>query len=190
MKVTGSLDLGKGKRGDVYHAKLRVGGKPRMKKIGPAWSGRGKPQPGYYTERMARVALEEIKTDLRRGTGEPEPTGTTFADAAMEFLRYVGEVRRIDAATVRDYRGVIDGYLRDEFGSQPIESITADAIDAYKERLIAEAKMSNRTIVRHLTVLHGIFKRAKRVWGLSENPASADLVERPRVVYTGEFDNL
>jgi integrase len=39
-----------------------------------------------------------------------------------------------------------------------------------------------------LTVLHGIFKRAKRVYGLRENPASADLVERPKVVYTGEFD--
>ena len=63
-------------------------------------------------------------------------------------------------------------------------------IDAYKERLIAEGKLSNRTIVRHLTVLHGIFKRAKRVWGLADNPASADLVERPKVTYTGEFDTF
>src|SRR5690606_9154669 len=31
---------------------------------------------------------------------------------------------------------------------------------------------------------------AKRVWGLRENPASADLVERPKVVYTGEFDTF
>lgn len=59
-----------------------------------------------------------------------------------------------------------------------------------KERLIAEGKLSSRSIVRHLTVMHGIFKRAKRVWGLSENPAGADLVERPKVVYTGEFDTL
>jgi integrase len=63
-----------------------------------------------------------------------------------------------------------------------------DLIDAYKEKLIAEGKLSARTIVRHLTVLHGIFKRAKRVWGLAENPASADMVERPKASYTGEFD--
>jgi integrase len=63
-------------------------------------------------------------------------------------------------------------------------------IDSYKEQLIAAGKLSNRTIVRHLTVLHGIFKRAKRVWGLAENPASADLVERPKVTYTGEFDTF
>lgn len=50
--------------------------------------------------------------------------------------------------------------------------------------------MSARVIVRHLTVLHGIFKRAKRVWKIAENPASADLVERPKVVYTGEFDTF
>ena len=63
-------------------------------------------------------------------------------------------------------------------------------IDLYKEKLIAEGRLSNRTIVRHLTVLHGIFKRAKRMWGLRDNPASADLVERPKVVYTGEFDTF
>ena len=45
-------------------------------------------------------------------------------------------------------------------------------------------------VVRHLAVLHGIFKRAGRVWGLERNPASADLVERPKVVYTGEFETL
>jgi hypothetical protein len=39
------------------------------------------------------------------------------------------------------------------------------AIDAHKERLLAERRLSNRTIVRHLTVLHGIFKRAKRAYG-------------------------
>jgi hypothetical protein len=77
-------------------------------------------------------------------------------------------------ATLKDYRGVIDGYLLVEFGEQPLEAITPDAIDAYKERLIAEGRISNRVIVRHLTVLHGIFRRAKRVWDLAGNPASAD----------------
>ena len=89
-----------------------------------------------------------------------------------------------------DYRGVIEGYLDPEFGTKALESITPDEIEAYKERLISEGKLSSRTVIRHLTVLHGIFKRAKRVWGLSMNPASADLVERPKLVYSGEFDTL
>jgi integrase len=117
-------------------------------------------------------------------------TGATFADAAAEFLRFKGEVRKIDTATVDDYRGVIEGYLLPKFGDRPVEAVTPDMIDAYKEQLIEEGRLSNRVIVRHLTVLHGIFKRAKRVWGLDANPASADLVERPQVIYSGEFDTL
>ena len=81
-------------------------------------------------------------------------------------------------------------YLLPEFGTLALEDVTADLIDAYKERLLAERRLSNRTIVRHLTVLHGIFKRAARVWGLDRNPASAELVERPPVRYSGEFRTL
>src|SRR4051812_1986136 len=45
-----------------------------------------------------------------------------------------------------------------------LERITPEHIDAYEARLITERRISSRTIVRHLTVLHGVFKRAKRVW--------------------------
>jgi hypothetical protein len=57
-------------------------------------------------------------------------------------------MRKIDAVTVKDYRGVIDGYLLDEFGELPIHTITPDLIDAYKERLIGEGRLSARVIVR------------------------------------------
>jgi hypothetical protein len=44
--------------------------------------------------------------------------------------------------------------------------------------------------VRRLTVLHGSFRRARRVRGLGRNPAAAELVERPVVRYSGEFETL
>ena len=159
-------------------------------KLGPAWTGNGRPPGGYYTRRTAEEALQAILTDLRRGVGSKDGTGATFADAAAEYLRFVEQVRRIDKVTVRDYRGVIDGYLIPVFGERPIDAVPPDMIDSYKEKLIVEGRLSNRVIVRHLAVLHGVFKRAGRVWGLERNPASADLVERPKVVYTGEFDTL
>jgi integrase len=99
-------------------------------------------------------------------------------------------VRKIDITTVKDYRGVIDAYLLGEFGDEPLDAITPDTINAYKEKLISDGRLSNRVIVRHLTGPHGIFKRAKRVYGLERNPASADLVERPKLIYTGEFDTF
>jgi integrase len=191
-RATGHVKLVQRKRGDQWYMKYRLpGGRQVQKRLGPAWDGPGRPPDGHYTRRMAEEELQAILTDARRGTlAGMASSGATFRDAAAEYLRYVEHVRKIDIATVKDYRGVINGYLVDEFGDQAIEAITPDMIDAYKERLIAEGRLSARVIVRHLTVLHGIFKRAKRAYGLKRNPASADLVERPKVVYTGEFDTF
>jgi integrase len=191
-RVSGHVSLVERQRGDQFYVKYRLpDGRQVQKRLGPAWEGPGRSPAGYYTRRTAEEELQAILADARRGTllGATS-TGATFRDAAAEYLRYVEHVRQIDAATVKDYKGVIDGYLLDRFADQPLEAITPDTIDAYKEALIAEGRLSTRVIVRHLTVLHGIFKRAKRVWGLERNPASADLVERPKMVYTGEFDTF
>jgi integrase len=190
--ATGHIKLVRRKRGDQFYVKYRLpDGRQVQKRLGPAWGGPGRPPEGHYTRRRAEEALQAILTDARRGTlAGMTATGATFRDAAAEYLRYVEYVRQIDETTVKDYRGVIDGYLLDEFGNWPIEQITPDMVDRYKERLIAEGRLSARVIVRHLTVLHGIFKRAKRAYGLERNPVSADLVERPKVVYTGDFDTF
>lgn len=192
--VSGHVSLRQRKRpaGPVFFIKYRLpDGRQVQKLLGPAWTGKGRPAAGHYTERTAQEALEAVLTDARRGTlAGMHRTNATFADAAAEYLRYVEHVRQREASTVRDYRCVIDGYLLAAFGERPLESITADDIDAYKEALIAERRLSNRTIVRHLAVLHGIFRRAARVWNLQVNPASADLVERPQVRYSGDFRML
>jgi integrase len=152
---------------------------------------------------MAEDALAAYLVDERRKVGIGAYRGVdagsvTLREAAAEYLRFVEHVRLRDRVTRRDYEGVIHGYLLNaerlgdlrapELMDMRLTAITPDHIDAYKEALILEGRLSPRTVVRHLTVLHGIFKRAKRVWGLATNPASAELVERPAVVYTGEFD--
>jgi integrase len=142
---------------------------------------------------MADEALEAFLTDARRGrfeTHDKQNSAVTFTDAAAEYLRYVRDVRKIDPTTLRGYAGVIDGYLLERFGHRLVDSISADDVDAYKELLLAEGRLSNRSVVRHLVVLNGIFKRAKRKGWIQDNPASAEMVERPPVVYTGEFDTF
>lgn len=190
-EATGYVYLRESKRGpDKWYAKYRVGDRQVKKCLGPARARKGgRPAAGHLTRRDAEAELDAILTDARRGLSTVS-TSATFRDAAAEYLRYVEDVRQIGAKTIRDYRGVIDGYLLEEFGGAPIKQIAPDAIEAYRDRLLLEGKLSNRTIVRHLTVLHGIFKRAKRVWGLATNPASAEMVERPRVIYTAEFDTF
>lgn len=175
---TGSLFTARGK----WYGKWRVGDQQVRRAIGP------KRQPGSRDGLTRKQAEAELRRLIQTMRPAPRTDGITFEDAANEYLRFVGEVRQIDAKTLADYRGVINGYLLEEFGPLSLEAVTPDLVDAYKERLIREGKLSARTIVRHLTVLHGVFKRSKRVWGLADNPASADLVERPKVVYSGEFD--
>jgi len=193
QRVTGHVHLVDRKSGSQWYLKYRLAdGKQVQRKLGPAHTGRGRCPAGHYTERTVREALDAILTDARRGTleGAATASGVTFADAAAEYLRFVRDVRKIDPTTLKGYAGVVNGYLLDRFGDTPIDAITADDVDAYKEVLLAEGRLSNRTVVRHLMVLNGIFKRAKRKGWVRENVASADMIERPPVTYTGEFDTF
>ncbi|MCB0862609.1 MAG: site-specific integrase [Solirubrobacterales bacterium] len=191
MAASGHTKLVRRNKGDVWYLKYRLpDGRQIQKKLGPNWAERSRPPAGHYTEKMAEAALREVLVDAQRGVlpQQGNRSGATFEDAAAEYLRYVTTVRQVDRKTLQDYEGVIEKYLLEEFGPRKIEEITPDCIDSYKENLLAEGRLSNRTIVRHLIVLSGIFKRAMRVWELDRNPAAANLVERPRVSYTGEFE--
>jgi integrase len=66
--------------------------------------------------------------------------------------------------------------------------LPADVAELRDELL--EAGLSPRTVVRHLTVANGVFKHAVREHGLERNPASAELVDRPSVRYSGESDTF
>ena len=185
--VTCSVQKIPRRRGTALYLRFRrLDGSQGKEKIGMLWTERGNPPRGHLTAKQADAAARRKVVELEDETPAPAAAGATFGQACAEFLRYVRDVRQIGPKTARDYEGVIDGYLLDEFGKDtPITAITAEAIEDYRDRLMANdrapgqgrgRKLSNRTIVRHLTVLHGIFKRAKRKWGLAENPASADMV--------------
>ena len=174
-RITGHVSFKPRQHGSVWYLKYRLAdGRQVQRKLGPAWTGRGRPPVGFYTERMAEEKLQARLTDLRRGTIENTTrVDATFADAAAEFLRYIEQDRDREAVTISDYRGVINGYLLPRFGDRDVASITAEEIESYRDELRAmtrpdgSRRLSNRTVVRHLVVLNAIFKRAARVWGLS-----------------------
>jgi integrase len=180
-----------GKRGAVWFAKYRLpDGRQVQKKIGPAWSDRGRPPDGYYTKRQAEEWLRGVLEEARRGTlvGMVR-TGATFADAAAEFLRYAEHDRALKPSTLRGYRSIIDAYLLPAFGAQRIEEITTRDIETWRAGLV-EGR-SGKTIVnatrnRMLVLAHGIFGRACKVYGLPSNPVSG--VERQRVRAGGDIE--
>jgi len=162
-------------RGAVWYAKYRLpDGRQVQKKLGPAWSGRGRPPAGHFTKRSAQAWLDDVLAQARRGELQGMvATGATVADAAAEWLRWAEHDRACKPSTVTDYRHTANKIVRD-LGDYRLEDVTPELLERWKTTLEA----SNRTIAKYLVILHGIFRRAMKVWGLPRNPA-AD-VERPR----------
>jgi integrase len=190
-RVSGHVRLAKGKRGDTWYLKYRLGdGRQVQRKLGPAWAERSRPPAGYFTRRTAEEALQAVLTDARRGTIAIESgTGHTFRDACEEWLRYSRDEKDLAESTLRDYRSTVECHLYPEFGEDlPLAKITTERIDAFREKLLDDGGLSRRTIQKLLVLLHGILARAKRRKWIASNPAED--AERVAVRRTGDFNVL
>jgi len=170
-------------RGPVWYAKYRLpDGRQVQKKLGPAWTERGRPPAGYFTKRQAEAWLREILDEARRGTPSGMVrTGASFADAAAEWLRYVEHDRGRKPSTVDGYRSIVRSELLPRFGDMALESVTPPVIEAWQASMTQAA--STRT--KALVLMHGIFQRARKVWSLPTNPV-AD-VEKPPLSRSGDL---
>jgi integrase len=177
-----------GPRGDAWYAKYRLpDGRQVHKRIGPAWTSRGRPAAGYYTKRTAEAWLSDVLDQARRGTlPGMVRTGATFADAAAEYLRWLEHDRARKPSTVRDYQSIINAHLLPAFGTQRLEDITTEGVERWAAGLTVGGRMNNRTKLKILTVLHGVMKRAKRVWKLPRNPITD--VEKPVQTHRTDID--
>jgi integrase len=155
--------------------KYRLPDGPQVqKKLGPAWTDRGRPSVGYFTKRTAEASLRDVLDEARRGTlAGMVRTGATFADAAEEWLRFIEQDRERKPSTVRDYRSALDCHLLPAFGSTALEEVTPSVIEEWRKSLVG---LSNRSKNKLLILLHGIFRRAQRVYGLPGNPLA--LIEK------------
>ncbi len=173
-------------RGAVWYAKYRLpDGRQVQKKIGPAWSGRGRPAAGYFTKRLAEDWLRGVLDDARRGTlPGMVRSGATFADAAEEWLRFIEQDRDRKPSTIRDYRSSLKVHLLPAFGSMPLEEIDSSVIEQWRRTSLG--RLSNRMKNKLLIALHGIFRRAMTVYGLTANPLAR--VEKHPQGRSGDID--
>ena len=111
----------------VYYLKYRLpDGRQVKRRLGKAWTERGRAPAGYYTSGTAEEALQAILTDARRGTLAGMTTlNAKFADASAEWLRYVQHDRDVKPSTLSDYRHMVKR-LDLTFGETPIERIAAE----------------------------------------------------------------
>ena len=187
---TGHVYRRDGKRRSTWYAKYRLpDGRQIQKRIGPAWTERGRPAAGYYTKRTSEAWLRAVLDEARRGTlAGLVQTGATFADAAAEFLRYAEQDRTIKPSTLTDYRSIISAHLIPAFGLLRLEDITTERIERWFSGLGSAngLPLSNRTRNKLLVLLNGVFRRAQKAYGLPRNPVAA--VERHPERSSGAID--
>jgi integrase len=166
-----------GRRGAVWYAKYRLpDGRQVQQRIGPAFTGRGRPANGTFTERTARAALDRLLDAAEEGTLPAQRRHLpSFAEAAAEWLRYVAEDHAVKPSTLRAYRSSVNGHFNPAFGQRRVDTITDRDLERWRNGL----EVSPRTKNKLLTELYGIFKRAQKAYGLQSNPAA--LVEKLKV---------
>lgn len=174
------------KRGPQWFAKYRLpDGRQVQRKIGPAWTERGRPPAGYYTKRGAEDWLRKVLNEARRGTLPGlVKTDVTFAQAADEWLRYIEHDRGRKPSTIAGYRALLRSQLLPTFGELPIEAITTEMIEAW----IAGVERAPATRTKALVLMHGIFKRARKLYGLPTNPVAE--VEKPPTQSSGDIETF
>lgn len=173
-----------GRGAPVWYVKYRLpDGRQVQKRIGPAWTERGRPAAGWFTKRLAEDWLRRVLDEARRGTlpGMVQ-TGATFADAAAEWIRYVEQDRMRKPSTVATYRALLRSKILPSFGELPLESVTSGLIETWLRSLGG----SPATRTKALAIVHGIFRRARKVWGLPGNPAVD--VEKPPLPKGGDIE--
>src|SRR5947209_3299737 len=85
-------------------------------------------------------------------------------------------------STLSHYRSIVKAHLLPAFGGMRLEHVTTPMI----ERWLRESSGTAPTRLKNLIVLHEIFRRARKIWGLPVNPA-AD-VEKPPVRSGGDIN--
>ncbi len=175
---------------EVWRAQLRTAdGKRPQRTLGTVWRKRSVPPRDFLTERQAKAKLHAILAGEDETVSvAPRPgSHVTLKAAATEWIRWKEE-SRCRPSTIQDYRAEL-GHLHTEFGENtPLASITTGRIEAWKRRVIAEGRLSDRTINKRLQQLGSIFRHAQRLHALSSNPV-AD-TERLPERRSGDFDVL
>lgn len=180
VPISGHVYRHEGARGPVWRAKYRLGdGRQVHKKIGPAWTGRGRPPAGFFTKRLAEEWLDAVLVQARAGTlPGVVRTGATFADACDEYLRFLEHDRQRKPTTLRDAGSIIRNHLLPAFGDWRLEDVSAEAVEKWARDLGRDDRpLSNRSKQKVIVIFHGLMERARRVWKLPSNPV-AD-IDRP-----------
>ena len=135
-------------RGPVWYAKYRLpDGRQVQKKIGPAWTERGRPPAGYFTKRTGRgLAARRAGRGAARNAARDGPDGRDVRRRGGRVAALHRARPRRKPSTVAGYRAIVRAHLLPAFGELPLESITTAMIERWLAggRRIAEHAATSR----------------------------------------------
>lgn len=203
-RVTGHVQLLDRKRGPQWYAKWRdITGKQHMRRLGDAWTGKGRPPAGYVTKKLAEDMLREILVDagkIEQHVGRPV---VPLRQACAAWLRALEHDHEREWTTIRDYESIVRNYFLPALGPEtPIDSITREAVDDWRRTLQEDGRperdddrtgkpprpLSRRTVQKAMTALHSVFAHAIREEWISTNPVAS--ATKVRLKRSGEFNVL
>jgi integrase len=129
-----------------------------------------------WTDAKARAELEARLVDVRREGLTKAPGRITFAVLADEWLATYPTKRALKRSTTDGYRSIVETHLKPNLGHLRVADLDVGHLERYIAGML-RAGAAPRTCNRHLNVMHGILKTARRQRLVRENVA--ELVERP-----------
>jgi integrase len=160
-----------GKRGVVWRIKyVDANGVQIQETLGKESEG--------WTRKKAKAELRErvVRVEKKNWT---KPSALTFAGYADQWFERGQAHRSWSTRTVSGYRGVLTR-LKEDLGALSLASIRPSRITEYVAWASEVKKQGPASLNRDITLLHDIFKSAKREELIETNPA--DDVERPKIV--------
>jgi hypothetical protein len=141
------------------------------KKIGPAWTGRGRPRVGYFTRPgAARRSGGATRSMMRASAPTPAPSGPT-PRSPRRRASGCATPSRTGPASPRGCAPIARRRRRTcspPSGQWSCTRSPRRGIERWRAGLTGSARRKNKL----LTELYGVFRRAQKVYGLERNPAS------------------
>jgi integrase len=123
----------------------------------------------FKLKKQADARLTVIQAELAKGIHTPTSASKTVREAAE--IWYKRGLAKNEAATMRNYRHLLDAYILPELGRHKLSSLTKPGVFLFRDHLV-EKGASAVTANKVLHALKGVLKTAEEYGMVSQNVAS------------------
>jgi integrase len=168
-----------------YEVMFRIDGRQVKRRVGPAWvtpagkPRRGHPRDGCLDVGGAHDRAREIVAEQAVKAADPQATGPTFREVALDYMRWLERVKGAKPSTLTDHgyalaepNGTTNGQVMLALGDRPAADVTPRDVENLLDALAASGA-SPRTINKRRALLGAVFTYGVKRAGLPANPVRA-----------------